>query len=71
MNEVVANHHAHQPGFVGARGVLIGLTLAIGGGGMARLAADLAGAGPDDHVVDVGCGPGTAAAPRRATRAHT
>ena len=33
----------------------------VGRGAVARLAADLADVGESDHVVDVGCGPGTAA----------
>src|SRR5262245_15125577 len=36
------------------------LALAGGRGPHARLAADRAGIGPGDHVVDVGCGTGTA-----------
>jgi ubiquinone/menaquinone biosynthesis C-methylase UbiE len=70
MDEVVANHHAHHPGFAGASGTLIGLTMALRGGRMARLAADLVNVGPNDRVVDVGCGPGTAAriAARRGAR---
>jgi SAM-dependent methyltransferase len=55
------NHHADHPGFSGASGVALALLFALGGGSRARLAADLAGVTPDDHVVDVGCGPGTAA----------
>jgi ubiquinone/menaquinone biosynthesis C-methylase UbiE len=58
---VVANHHAHHPGFAGVSGVVAGLTMTVGRGGVARLAADLAEVGGDDRVVDVGCGPGTAA----------
>lgn len=40
------------------------------GRGNARLAADLARVSPTDHVVDIGCGPGTAArvAARRGAR---
>jgi ubiquinone/menaquinone biosynthesis C-methylase UbiE len=42
----------------------------MGRGGVARLAADLASVSHADHVVDVGCGPGTAAreAARRGAR---
>jgi ubiquinone/menaquinone biosynthesis C-methylase UbiE len=66
MHHVVANHHAHHRAFAGVSGAAVGLTLAATGGPMARLAAELAGVERDDHVVDVGCGPGTAA--RRAAR---
>lgn len=55
------NHHADHPGFSGVGGLLVGLTLAVSGGRMARLAADLVAVTQGDHVVDVGCGPGTAA----------
>lgn len=54
------NHHAGQDHFSGVGGLLHGLTMTVGRGGSSRLAAQLSGAGPDDHVVDVGCGPGSA-----------
>jgi ubiquinone/menaquinone biosynthesis C-methylase UbiE len=57
---VVANHHAHHPGFAGVGGLVAGLTMTIGRGAVARLAADVAEVSRDDRVVDVGCGPGTA-----------
>jgi SAM-dependent methyltransferase len=68
---VVANHHADHPGFAGASGLRKALYFAAVGGGNARLACDLAGVGPGDHVVDIGCGPGTAvrAAAARGARA--
>src|SRR5689334_547529 len=58
---VVANHHAHQPGFAGVSGLLAGLTMTVGRGAVAHLAADVAEVSRGDRVVDVGCGPGTAA----------
>jgi SAM-dependent methyltransferase len=58
---VTPNHHAHHPGFAGPTGFLFALTMAVGRTGDARLAVELAGAGPEDDVVDVGCGPGVAA----------
>jgi ubiquinone/menaquinone biosynthesis C-methylase UbiE len=65
-----ANHHADFPGFAGLTGALAGLTMIMGRGGVARLAADLASVSRGDHLVDVGCGPGTAAreAARRGAR---
>ncbi|MEN4400781.1 class I SAM-dependent methyltransferase [Mycolicibacterium senegalense] len=65
------NHHADHPGFAGVTGVLCGLVFLLVGRAKARMAADIAQLGPDDHVVDVGCGPGTAAriAARRGARA--
>jgi ubiquinone/menaquinone biosynthesis C-methylase UbiE len=59
-HELPPNHHADHPGFSGISGLLGGLTMAVGRGSVARLVADLTGTGPGDHVVDVGCGPGTA-----------
>jgi ubiquinone/menaquinone biosynthesis C-methylase UbiE len=55
------NHHGSHPGFSGLGGLVAGLTMIVGRGGDARLAAQLTGLGAGDRVVDVGCGPGTAA----------
>jgi ubiquinone/menaquinone biosynthesis C-methylase UbiE len=54
------NHHRDAPGFSGIVGLLAGLTMIVGRGAVARLAADLAGVTEGDRVVDVGCGPGAA-----------
>ncbi|ART70936.1 SAM-dependent methyltransferase [Mycobacterium dioxanotrophicus] len=64
------NHHADHPGFAGPAGVLCGLLFLVVGRAKARLATDIAQASSADHVVDVGCGPGTAArvAARRGAR---
>lgn len=64
------NHHADHPGFAGVTGVLCGLVFLLVGRSKARLAADTAQLPSADHVVDVGCGPGTAArvAARRGAR---
>lgn len=43
------------------RGVLAGLTMLVGRKGDGRLAVELTGTQPGDRVVDVGCGPGSAA----------
>lgn len=56
----VPNHHAHFPGFAGLPGLLAAATMILGREGDARLAAGLSGLGPEDAVVDVGCGPGVA-----------
>lgn len=68
----VPNHHAGHPGFAGATGALAGLTMLLGNGAVARLAASLTDVGPADRVVDVGCGPGGAArvAARRGAIVH-
>lgn len=55
------NHHADHPGFSGVTGVLCGLAFLLVGRAKAKLAADIAEISSADHVVDVGCGPGTAA----------
>ena len=64
------NHHGDHPGFSGFTGALAGLTMVLGRGRIAELACDLTRVTADDHVVDVGCGPGAAAreAARRGAR---
>ena len=62
----VPNHHADYPGFSGPGGLLAALSMLVGRGPVARMAADLVGVTPGDRVVDIGCGPGAAA--REATR---
>lgn len=64
------NHHADHPGFSGPTAVLCGLLFLLVGRAKAKLAADIADISAADHVVDVGCGPGTAArvAARRGAR---
>ena len=57
----VPNHHADHAGFSGLSGLVAALTMVGGREGDARLAARLSGIGPDDTVIDVGCGPGVAA----------
>lgn len=59
--EHVPNHHAHHPGFSGVSGLLTALTMTVGRSDVARLAADLVGLTEGDRLVDVGCGPGSAA----------
>lgn len=64
------NHHADYPGFSGMFGVIAGLSMVAGRGGIAKLAADLTHVTAADHIVDVGCGPGSAVkeAARRGAR---
>ena len=54
----VNEEHEQRREFEGVLGLLAGLTMAFGRGRSARLVAGLAGVGPGDRVVDVGCGPG-------------
>jgi ubiquinone/menaquinone biosynthesis C-methylase UbiE len=59
--ELPPNHHAGHPGFSGIGGAIAALSFAVGREADADLAIRLAAVGPDDDVVDIGCGPGTAA----------
>ena len=52
--------HGHER-FQGVSGLVIGATMLVGRGSLGRLVAGLAGVGPGDRVLDVGCGPGGAA----------
>jgi ubiquinone/menaquinone biosynthesis C-methylase UbiE len=63
--EMAPNHHADHPAFVGLRGLVAALTFSVGRGAAADLAIRLTDVGPEDDVLDVGCGPGVAV--RRAT----
>ena len=64
------NHHADHPGFGGLTGLLVGLVMLTTGRGRTRLPVDLAAPSDTDHVVDIGCGPGSSArmAARRGAR---
>jgi ubiquinone/menaquinone biosynthesis C-methylase UbiE len=61
VSDLPPNHHADYPQFGGVFGYVAGMTMILGRSGDGRLVADLAQVGDDDHVVDIGCGPGTAA----------
>jgi ubiquinone/menaquinone biosynthesis C-methylase UbiE len=64
------NHHAQHRGFSGITGVLAALTMTIGRDGDARLASELTSLGPDDRLIDLGCGPGSAVRFAAARCAH-
>lgn len=57
----VPNHHADYSGFSGFSGLVTALSMAVGQGDDARLAARLSAIERGDVVVDIGCGPGVAA----------
>jgi SAM-dependent methyltransferase len=57
----VPNHHADYPVFAGLAGLVAALSMIVGRGSDAVLAARLSGIGSGDVVVDIGCGPGVAA----------
>jgi ubiquinone/menaquinone biosynthesis C-methylase UbiE len=58
---VVPNHHADYPPFQGVGGALAGLSMLIANRDRVSLAIELSTLSGTDRVVDVGCGPGTAA----------
>jgi ubiquinone/menaquinone biosynthesis C-methylase UbiE len=60
------NHHAHHPGFSGASGHFAAVSFLFGRDRAAQLAIELAGLQQEDHLVDVGCGPGVAVRRARA-----
>jgi len=68
---MAVNHHADHPGFAGVTGSLFAAAFLLTGRANARLAAELTHISPEDHVVDIGCGPGNAVrtAARRGARA--
>ena len=68
---LAVNHHADHPGFGGVTGSLFAAIFLLNGRAHARLAADIIRPSSEDHVVDVGCGPGNAVrtAARRGARA--
>lgn len=61
MDDLPPNHHAHYRQFRGAFGYAAALTMVAGRGADARLVADLASVDATARVLDIGCGPGTAA----------
>jgi ubiquinone/menaquinone biosynthesis C-methylase UbiE len=61
------NHHADHPGFAGWAGFLAAVTMLLTGPATARLASQVSSISDTDHVVDIGCGPGSAA---RAAAGH-
>lgn len=64
------NHHAHHPGFSGPKGLIAAVGFLSGRDHAAQLAIDVSGLGGGDRLVDIGCGPGTAAAKARSLGAE-
>jgi ubiquinone/menaquinone biosynthesis C-methylase UbiE len=64
------NHHADHPGFAGPTGLLVGLILLVTGSANARRAVRATSVSDDDRVVDIGCGPGSAARAAARRGAH-
>lgn len=62
MDQLPPNHHGdNNAKFGGAIGYLAALTMVVGRSGDGELVTDLAHISETDHVLDIGCGPGTAA----------
>ena len=62
MDQLPPNHHGdNNAKFGGVTGYFAALTMVRGRGGDAELVTKLAGVSASDHVLDIGCGPGTAA----------
>jgi ubiquinone/menaquinone biosynthesis C-methylase UbiE len=53
------NHHHDHPPFAGMTGLIAGLSMVAGRDDQARAAVDLSELRPEDHLVDIGCGPGS------------
>jgi SAM-dependent methyltransferase len=64
------NHHADHPGFAGLTGLAAGLVMLMAGRARARLPVEAASVSATDHVIDIGCGPGSSVrlAARRGAR---
>lgn len=61
MDDLPPNHHGdNNAKFGGALGYLCALSMVIGRSGDGKLVTGLAGVSERDHVLDIGCGPGTA-----------
>jgi SAM-dependent methyltransferase len=56
------NHHADHPGFSGVSGLVAAVSFLYGRDAAAEIAIDVAALQPGERLVDVGCGPGVAAA---------
>ena len=69
--ELAPNHHGAYPAFAGVGGLVAALTFTVGRGAVADLAIRLTNVGPDDDIVDVGCGPGVAVRSAAATGASS
>ncbi len=70
MDQLPPNHHGdNNAKFGGSTGYVCALSMAVGRGGDGALVTEIAGVSEHDHVLDIGCGPGTAARIAAATGA--
>lgn len=60
LPDFAPNHHGDARQFGGLFGYLAGLTMMVGRGSDAELVTRITELGATDHLVDIGCGPGTA-----------
>jgi SAM-dependent methyltransferase len=60
LADLPPNHHGEARQLSGVFGYLAGLTMMAGRRRDARLLTNIANLSPTDHLVDIGCGPGTA-----------
>ncbi len=61
MTDPAPNHHADHPPPRGPAAWSVGAAMVVAHRHDARLVCDLSGVGAGDRVLDIGCGPGTAA----------
>jgi hypothetical protein len=55
------NHDADRPGFAGLTGLLAAAVMLAAGRSRAHLIVEVSSVSDTDHVIDIGCGPGSAA----------
>lgn len=61
VSDLVPNHHADYPQFTGLAAYVAGMQMVVRHRSDAVLAGELTGVGDGESVLDIGCGPGSAA----------